>query len=43
MNYDEFSFPTIEFGLPSFSDVAGDHPFDMPDKLIHLNHIFNKD
>ena len=43
INYDEFTYPTLEYGLPSFQDVAGDHPFDIRDKLKHLNHIFNKD
>ena len=43
-NQDAFSYPTIEYGLPTIDDVAvSDHPFDIKEKLRHLNHIFNKD
>lgn len=43
MNTSEYMFPTLEYGLLITDGGGGPHPFDIKDKLQHLNHIYSKE
>lgn len=42
-NLDEFSFPTVEYGVAISGGGIGPQPFETNDKVQQLKHIFNKD
>ena len=43
INYDETSFPTIEYAMNPSGGGGGRQPFSTQDKIRNLTHIFNKD
>jgi len=43
INYDEFTFPTVEYGMNPSGGGGGSQPFSIDEKIRKLTHIFNKD
>ena len=43
INYEEWTFPTIEYAMAPSGGGGGTQPFSSTDKVRNLNHIFNQD